>query len=248
MLIYDHQGDEEMFAALRTFRLGIPPNAQVIYSGRNVVSMVPGTPFCIKSFKQPGFIKGYIYAHYRWPKAARAYYNAQRLLELGISTPTPFYAEINYNRWGVADSYYVCRYLSGWHELRGIEHLPEFKDICHGLACLMLTLRYRLVYVVDFTQGNILYKRRPDGSYEFSLVDINRIVFDDNDPKLYIHHFRSVLDTREGVEALARDYARMGGYLEEPFVARALAIYDKHQKHLWRKRRFKERFLKRFKR
>lgn len=234
--------------ALRLARNFDAAEVQLIYRGRNIVAVEPRTGMCIKSFKCPGFFKGLIYGLFRAPKARRAFNNAERLISLGLPTPEPYCALIEYRGFLLGQSYYVCRYLEGWHDLRGIEHRPDFEAIIHGLAALMLDLHRKHVFVKDFTQGNILFRRKAGEGYDFSMVDINRIDFDVDTRKELILNFGSVLDTRNGVGRLAAEYARQSDMDVEAFVAEVLGVFDSRQKVLWRRRRFKERFLRRNKR
>ena len=71
---------------------GVPAQAVEIYQGRNVVAAFDGPEGCrlnIKAFRRPNAINRFAYGVLRHGKARRAYDNALRLLEAGLSTPQP---------------------------------------------------------------------------------------------------------------------------------------------------------------
>ena len=233
--------DRSAYVLLRYLdSFGLPHHARVIYRGRNIVAEVDG--MCVKSFGVPGLIKGYIYGLFRQPKARRAYENALRLRELGVDTPVPAGYVVHVAGGRLRESYYVCDMLEGYKELRGIENLREFDSIVPALAEFMYGLHRKGIFFKDFTQGNVLYKK-VDGKYRFALVDINRMEFDVNDRRKLYSNFGSTLDTEIGQSVLARCYASLAG--DASLADELIDIYRRRQARLWRKRRFKERFLKR---
>ena len=62
---------------------------EVIYKGRNEVQRIKcnGQQFVVKRYKSLGLFKGVIYTFFKSSKAYRAYYNALKLNQMGISTP-----------------------------------------------------------------------------------------------------------------------------------------------------------------
>lgn len=225
---------------------GMPASARTIYSGRNTVAVLddPGGALCIKSYGVPRFIKSFIYGHLRLPKAERAFQNGLRLIELGIDTPTPVCMAVCYNAIGLTRSYYVCRYYTAeWQELRGIEKRPDFPKLAAALAAFIAELHAKGVLMKDFSQGNTLFRCNADGTYSFSLIDINRMEFGINDRRRLLENFRSTLDTEAGMEVLAREYARIQGG-DSDMIDKIMAIYRRRQRAIERKKRIKK-FLRR---
>lgn len=220
---------------------GLPDDVRVIYRGRNIVAVTADGEVCIKAFGVPGFLKGVIYGLLRTPKAVRAYNNAGRLRALGFNTPEPYGAVIVRHCGLLRQSYYVCRMLHGWHDLRGIESRSDFDTIVRALAGFMLRLHRCGVLMKDFTQGNVLF-RLTSGGCEFALVDINRMEFGVTDRRRLLDNFGAVLDTEEGVRALAQEYVRQTGSAEKVLaVDEIMDIFRRRQAVLWRRRRIKER-------
>lgn len=233
--------------ARATVMYGMPDACDVIYRGRNVVAKLRGENIVVKSFGVPGFVKGMIYGHLRHSKAQRAYANAIRLRAMGVPTPEPYFAgEMRGPLGRLRHSYYACAALDGWKELRGVEKEKDFKAIARALARFMFDLHTKGVFMVDFTPGNILYRREGD-RYEFMLVDINRMFFDVDDWNVLLDNFRSLLDTEAGVAAVAREYSKILensniyhtlGNLEEELVRR----YRRHVGRLLFHRKIKNLF------
>ncbi len=219
---------------------GIPADAKVIFRARNTVAVTADGRACIKSYKVPGLVKGIIYGFFRIPKAERAFTNASRLLSLGFSTPEPYGAALCRKKGLLRRSYYVCRYLKGWDDLRKIETLPEFPAIARSLAQFMFRLHSKGVWMKDFSMGNVLYRERT-GAYEFCLIDINRMEFEVYDRKKLLRNFGAALDTEEGIRTLAREYAALAAPANpEPLVDEIVEVFRNYQAALWRRRRFKE--------
>jgi len=233
--------------ATRLQEHGIADSDRIIYRGRNIVAITADKEsLCVKSFGVPGLIKGLIYGNLRKPKALRAFENATRLRELGLDTPEPVAALCEFRAGRLGRSYYVCRYLEGWSDLRGAEKRPDFIYLAHSLAVYMLRLHAAGVLMKDFTQGNILFRPNGNGDYHFSLIDINRMEFGVYDSRRHMTNFGAVLDTAEGLAVLAHEYALLCPDYETT-EREANEIYRRHQARLWRKRHIKEFIKKLFK-
>lgn len=219
---------------------GLTEADRVIYRGRNIVAVTDGAePMCLKSFGTPGMIKGFIYGRFRKPKALRAFDNGMRLHALGFDTPEPVAAVCELRGGRLRRSYYACRYLEGWNDLRGAENRPDFSTLACALAAYMNRLHAAGVFMKDFTQGNILFMPDGKGSYRFSLIDINRMEFGVSDHRKLMANFGAVLDTAEGLAVLAREYAALQSD-PESIENEIKEIYRRRQVRLWRKRHIKE--------
>lgn len=238
VLIADNQNETIRRLARRLLKKGMPEEAEIIYNGRNEIGVVNG--LCIKSFKKPGRVKALIYGTVRHPKAERAFFAAGRLRELGIDTPAPRALVICSKGLSISRTYYVCDYYTDYQTLRGVESRADFSELAHALAAFMKKIHAAGVLLKDFSIGNVLFRRNEAGEFEFAVVDINRIRFGVNDRRKLLSAFGKILETREGVQRLAEEYAA-----GTPFAAEDLVeIYDRTQKSLLRARRFKNFFRK----
>lgn len=188
-------------------QFGLPDCCEIIYRGRNVVARLSTEGLILKAYKYPDFFKGLIYRWFRPPKSRRAYSNALRLREIGIPTPEPAFAIECYRQTsGLGKSYYCCFDLKGWQELRGIEQRPDFDKLAKALAEFIFDIHCKSVLMKDMSPGNVLFNERPDGGYDFALVDINRMEFDVREWGRLLENFQCLLDTEDGTVAVARHY------------------------------------------
>ena len=159
-----------------------------LHSGRNHIKRLSITTsesesidVVVKAFAVPARLRGFVYAHLRRSKALRSMRNATMLLEKGVDTPEPI-ACIEYHEFGcLRRSHYVSRY---WHHdydltallYRGASHGPGTHALLEQLAAFTSAQHDHGVLHLDYNPGNILVRARRD-SFEFALVDLNRLRF-----------------------------------------------------------------------
>ena len=227
---------------------GVPAQAVEIYQGRNVVAAFDGPEGCrlnIKAFRRPNAINRFAYGVLRHGKARRAYDNALRLLEAGLSTPQPL-AWIECRTCAgalLSESYFLSEQLDGREDIRRCAGMADFDAIARGIAAVMLRPHRAGIWMKDFTPGNILWQRLPDGTYDFALVDINRMAFGVRSHRRLMSNFgRLFPDDDAATERVARHYASLAG-LDAGHVAEDArrAIADAHRR-LQRKNILKKLF------
>ena len=231
---------------------GLPPESVLIYDGRrNKLAKIncidgpgdnsAGMEVNVKSFRIPPFPNNYIYRFFRPGKARRSYENALRLIEMGFRTPVPLgYSECrrglrlfgNHGLWiTLSNSYYFCEQVPF-----GNFHYWEFRDDVEALMTAFAAEIARLhkagIWFRDFSPGNILIDRTPEGEYEFYYVDLNRMDFGVTDESKLMQMFKSITFCDEWVEKLARAYALAAGKDVGSTVAKAIearhSFTDRH--------------------
>ena len=213
---------------------GLPAEAQLIYSGRNRIYVVPlkcGVTANVKMFRQPGALRGIIYGMLARPKSLKSFVNAERLLSLGISTPAPL-AHLEERIWGglrLARSLYVCVHLADAEEIRYWERREDRDELVEALGREMARLTAAGVLFRDFSPGNVLL-RRDGGSFTF--VDVNRTDFNVRSGRRMMTMFRRINIVPEETARLARAYARALGEDEAAMEAAALKTL---RRFLWKK-------------
>lgn len=139
---------------------------KVLHAGRNTIRRFTqeGETLAVKRFKQPGFLQGILYAHFRRSKARRSFEHAMRLVGLGIGTPQPV-AWSEYRRNGrLTNSFYI----SGYSELKPLsEFARRFPDVesrpaLDAFARFVAELHEKGIDHRDFNQGNILCGYDPE--------------------------------------------------------------------------------------
>lgn len=217
---------------------GIPSGSVEIYRARNVVAKLPGDGINIKAYKVPGLAKGLIYGLFRKPKALRAYDNAFELLRLGIRTPEPLGVLVERKAGRLCRSFFVSRQLEGWSELRGVEKRSDFGILVKALAEFILDMHHKGVYMKDMTPGNILF-RLAGGSFEFALVDINRMCFGVTDMHVLRSRLGLVFDSEDAGAFFARTYAALAGIDANAAEDAARRAFRNRWKTIRRKQRLK---------
>lgn len=136
----------------------------------------------IKKYKRPTLCNCFIYTFFRKNKALRSYQYAQRLLDMGVSTPKPI-AYITIPKLGFFHTgYYISEYLP--HKTIKEAYSDSlmkniyWKNIFEYAFIAFVEDLYSLkIFHKDFNSGNVLVTKIED-KFHFSLVDINRITFD----------------------------------------------------------------------
>lgn len=246
---------------------GKPADATMVYEGpRNKLFYVDGpsesdssansapTPLRInvKAFRVPPFPNDYIYATVRAGKAARSYRFARRLIEMGIHTPVPIgYSEIRKGihiskRKGLwprlTKSYYFCEQIP-YPDMRCWESRPDHNALAEALGAEIARLHAAGVWMKDFSTGNILVQPpadSPDGRYHFHYVDLNRTAFGITDHRKLMEMFKALSCFRDITLEIATSYAKATGRAPEQVINEAGAVFDRFQKRMQRKKRFKQ--------
>ena len=216
MSVKIHTELDELRPLLRQLSEGqLPADAVDVYQGRNHVvkcfSKELGREINIKCFHIPHIINQIVYGTFRDSKARRAYFHAERLRRVGFHTPEPLgFVEVMHGPL-FGRSYFVSEQVQGYNDVRQIHG----KGICHNVldavAQVMAELHRKEVWMKDFSQGNVLYRREPDGSFDIQLVDINRMRFDENRRKFLMLNFSTITDYLDDLEYLANAYAKAIG-------------------------------------
>lgn len=195
----------------------------------------------VKSFKVPHLLNRIVYTFFRRSKAYKSYHNALRLQELGISTPQPI-ALIEFFESGLlADSYFISEFFDYDFTIRTplLEPLADREAIFTAFAAYTYQLHQAGVWHLDYSPGNILIKRTENG-YQFSIVDINRMVFKTICPLEGCENFNKLWAFDDELEIMGREYARLSG-LDE---ATTIAEMKRHNDANKRVKNFKKRLKK----
>lgn len=233
------------FESMREYVDSIPrifeTEGETIYLKRNhikVMTAPDGTKVNVKRYRVPNGVNRYVYSlGIRKPKGLRAYLYPRRMLDRGIETPEPIaYIEERSN--GLLGYCYFISvqstYAHTMYEL-GDAKDGEYEDMARAFGKFTARMHDRQVLHLDYSPGNILFDREPDGTYRFSLVDTNRMYFGPVDMKRGVSAFRRLWGPKRFFVMAVREYAETRGFDTDPAEAYALRVRSDFWKRYRRK-------------
>jgi hypothetical protein len=208
-------------------------NGESIFKSRNEVKIFAVGEFQlnVKAFKVPNWINRFAYVYLRESKAARSYNYARNFELLDIPTPKAVgYLEC-LSGGHLADSYYISLHFQHDYTLREVLNykVPERDEILRQWTRFTYQkLHLNNIYHLDYSPGNTLI-RKSDSTYEFSIIDLNRMSFRKINFKKGLRNFRQLDTDSQTLQLLASEYAKLRG--EDAVKAFSiLTDYDKKNK------------------
>lgn len=218
----------------------------VIYTGRNILKryQIQGLDLVVKSFKIPIFINRLAYTFLRKSKACRSYEYAFEILQRGCDTPAPIAYIEEYRSGLLYRSYYVSIYDAASETVRPYVSgdIADPGNLFKSLACYTAKLHEAGILHIDYSPGNILFGKNPDGSYRFSLIDINRLCFKELTLDECLRNFDRLCLSVSASTRLAEEYAicrsldiaetvrTINGYADQFFLKRTFTQVSKKVK------------------
>lgn len=145
-----------------------------------------GMPLCIKIYLQQGLLPALRETLTR-SAGERSIANCRRLADAGIHVPEPYGAAIERGPFGLLSrSLAATQWIGDMASLR--DHtIPLFGTVSDGdpsvaalarsLGAFVAALHERGIWVSDLNSGNLLVRRRQDGTFSVILVDHDDIAF-----------------------------------------------------------------------
>ena len=211
-----------------------------IYDKRNVIKIVEfeGKKYVVKSFKRPHLLNQIIYRFFRDSKAKRSFVNSMKLKQLGVNTPKPIgYIEFP-TPFRFKESFYISEFFDFDFEIRAVFKDKSFKDrenILKRFIEYTYKLHQKKVHHIDYSPGNILVKRVGD-SYEFSIIDVNRMEFVEFNDDLRMQNLAKLSNDREDNEFMIKCYADISQKDEKSLSLLLNKYLQKQQAYLNRKK------------
>lgn len=207
---------------------------EVVYDGRNVLkrAMVGDVDVVVKSFKKPHIVNRIVYSFFRKSKAARSYLFSTEIINHGFCSPEPIAMIEQHKCRLLTNSYYVCRYDDGKTVrclMDGVvagneEKLKAFAKYTADLHCAG-------VLHLDYSPGNILI-HSSEGTYYFSLVDVNRMVLlPEIDCDTVCRNMCRLCISREVLAFIMTEYATLRGWDINSTVALSLCYTNQFFKN-----------------
>ncbi len=214
---------------------------------RNVIKIVviDDKKYTIKSFKIPNFINKIVYRFFRKSKAERSYNYANKLLKLGIKTPSPVAYDLHITPFLFKKSYYVSELLEydlTYRELTTDFDIPDHEAILRAFTRFTCKLHNNGVNFLDHSPGNTLIKRKGE-EYEFYLVDLNRMKFGEMDFDTRIKNYAKLTIHESMIRVMSNEYAKYTGEDEKKVFDFMWRYTKEFQNRYYRKIRIKKRIF-----
>lgn len=233
--------EEELFNIKTVFS----KDNEIIHKARNVLKVIPlhGLDTVVKAFRIPNAINQFAYAYIRKSKAYKSYFNAMRLQELGVNTPSPIgFIEFYINGF-FKESYFLSEKFDYELTMADIrDNPPKDKEaILKAFTKFSYEIHQKGVWHVDYSGGNILINRQDDG-YHFSLVDINRMKFRPISGYEGLENFNKFWFNEEDLTLIATEYASLAKLDTNKAIEEIILQDKKLKEHVLRRRKFKAFF------
>jgi len=232
---------------LKDFLINIENNFndsnETIHKARNELKIIElnGIKFVVKSFKIPHFANRIAYTYFREGKARKSYKNAVKLIEKEIETPEPIGIIEFFTLGLLSKSYFISLYEPYTFTIREVFHhkVEDVNEILKEFAKFTYNLHKKGVWHVDYSLGNILVTKKHN-SYQFSLVDINRMEFKT------IHSYEGLKNLNKfwpkndkDLPLLAKEYAKCASLNENKAIKIAVDEANKLEKQVNLKKKLK---------
>ncbi|MCA0132095.1 lipopolysaccharide kinase InaA family protein [Winogradskyella alexanderae] len=197
----------------------------------------------VKSFKVPNFINQFAYRFFRKSKAQRSFEYANKLMKLGIGTPQPIAYYEYTTPFLFKNSFYISKQLDvdlTYRELTLDLNFPEHEQILRAFTRFTYFLHEKGVNFLDHSPGNTLIRKKGD-SYEFFLVDLNRMEFKNLSLKERIENFRRLTTHKSMVEVMSDEYAKCSGTDKDKIFELMWLATEDFQKAYHRRRNLKKK-------
>ncbi len=215
----------------------------IIYDKRNIIKIVEfeGKKYVVKSFKIPHLLNQIVYKFFRDSKAKRSYENSLKLINLEINTPKPIgYIEFP-APFRFKESFYISEFFDYDFEIRAVfkdSHFKNRENILKKFIEFTYQLHNKGIYHIDYSPGNILV-RKTFSSYEFYIIDVNRMKFLELDFDLRMKSMSKLTKDRVDNDLMAEYYAKVSQLNNQKLKDKLKFYIEAEEKYLKNKKRLK---------
>lgn len=205
---------------LTDFICGLPEgtfenSGEILHDGRNCVKLfqIDGKKVVVKRFKQPHTFNRIMYTYFRGTKAERAYRNARLLLQYEVDTPEPI-AYIDLSEKGLVTNSYLVTEYTDYSPIKDILEEENFSKVMGINAFVKFTaqLHAKGIKHNDYNTTNVLYRKNDDYTYDFMLIDNNRMGFRYMSKRACMSNLRRICETPMVTYLLSQKYAEERGW------------------------------------
>lgn len=191
----------------------------LVKGARNSIktNFLDGKEVNIKYFSKLGFVKGVIYTFFRDSKAKRSFEYANYLQKHGILTPKPIAYFEDSEKGLLAESFYISEHINYDFTFRELIHDPLFPErdlIIEQFTEFTFKLHEARVNFLDHSPGNTLIVKRDNSKFDFYLIDLNRMKFEDLSMKERMDNFKKMWISKHMVKIISKKYAQLASLPE----------------------------------
>lgn len=221
------------------------------YSGgegdRNIIKIIniDGVDLNIKAFKKPNLINKIVYNFFRKSKAQRSFEYANKLTEMGIGTPKPLAFFEYKSTFFFGESYYISEQQDcdiTYRTLTKDFDYPDFDNVLRAFTRFTYKLHEKGIHFLDHSPGNTLIKKNAN-TYDFYLVDLNRMHFGILDFETRIKNFSRLTIHKSMVKTMSDEYAKCTGEDYDDIFNLMWKETEDFQEKFHRKKRLKKKWL-----
>ena len=213
---------------------------KTIHKARNELKIIEleGLQSVVKAFRVPNIINQFAYAYIRKSKAYKSFHNASKLQELNVTTPEPIGFIEFYEKGLLQESFFISKHYPYELTMANVrdDKLEDKTTILKTFAAFTYDIHQKGVWHVDYSGGNILINRDKD-SYEFSLVDINRMQFRSIKGYEGLENLNKMWFDEVSLTTIAKEYASLANLDEEQAIKEILDHDAKLKEHVLRRRK-----------
>ncbi len=223
---------------------------EVVQGGRNTIKKIEtkALELNIKSYKIPKWFNAIAYAYFRKSKAERSFNYASKLIQLGIKTPHPIAYMEQKNILGLQKSFYVCEHLNFDFEYREVVDTPIYKnreEIIKQFTEFSFKLHNLGINFLDHSPGNTLVKEVNSKQYEFYLIDLNRMKFEEMSIEDRMFNLRRMWMSKRMIKEVAKHYSMLSNEPFDKLHTLLLNFSKDFKRKKLRKKFLKKKFLNR---
>ncbi len=223
----------------------------IVQGSRNTIksNFLDNETINIKFFKKPGFIKSIIYSFFRSTKAKRSFDYANYLIDHLIETPIPIaYVEERSSVGFLGDSFYICQQIDYDFTIRELIHDPLFpnrNEILEEFTEFTFKMHEAKVNFLDHSPGNTLIIKNGNSRYDFFLIDLNRMKFEDLSIEMRMDNFKKMWLSKQMVKVVAKKYAELSNLSEEKLYKILLEKTTQFKRKITKKKYLKRKIGRR---
>jgi len=172
---------------------------------------IEGENINVKAFKVPNVLNSLVYKYIRPSKAKRSFEYANKLIKADILTPFPIAYIENTTVSGLKTSYYISQHVDYDFDFRDLIHNPKFPDretILQQFTEFTFKLHENNINFLDHSPGNTLVVKN-ENSYDFYLIDLNRMRFESMSFDKRMHNFRRLWLSKTMVKIMSKTYSEL---------------------------------------